>query len=89
MKALPHDVHAELHVPAENVQLQGSRQPQQEEQRLLMLAAFVTSEAGLRPMRRALSDISDAGALDPRIGGVRFYPTHERNAAFGGQTFLP
>jgi hypothetical protein len=41
---LPHDLQAELHVPVEHLQLQRSRQPQQEKRKMLRIDGFVTQE---------------------------------------------
>jgi hypothetical protein len=51
---LPHDIQAELHVPVEHLQLQRSRQPQQEKRKQLRMDGFVTGPGWLEAYEKTL-----------------------------------
>jgi hypothetical protein len=51
---LPHDIQAELHVPVEHLQLQRSRQPQQEKRKQLRMDGFVTGPGWLEAYEQTL-----------------------------------
>jgi len=61
---LPHDIQAELHVPVEHLQLQRSRQPQQEKRKQLKLDGFVTGAGWLEAYAAAMKS-KGAAAADP------------------------
>jgi hypothetical protein len=61
---LSHDIQAELHIPVEHLQLQRSRQPQQEKRKMLRLDGFVTSEGWLQAYQEATKRKGPAAA-DP------------------------
>jgi hypothetical protein len=50
---LPADIQAELHFPLEHLQLQRSRQPQQEKRKMLKVDCFVTSQGWKQAYEKA------------------------------------